>query len=275
MRAAATALATDKKMGGGEWGRAQAPADGGSWWHHVVEDFTSRSITLPSDRLPALSGLAAAFGRRGGGRYLAGIWCDMLFTSLQWRVVRGGESARHETYYAPSFSWASVTGRVEFQAPLGSFRSVFHVPTLMEAKTVPVGSNKFGPVASASILVRTLVADVTLVEEEPPAEEDGSSRQAAFGVVPRDNGAQIKGVAGVVHPDVLPAVEIAGQSSKFRLLFVGVRTGVDRHEPLALLVKPAGGGHRKNCFVRVGLVECSTWLFGWELFARTELVTIV
>lgn len=254
--------------------RAAAAAGGGSWWHHVVEDFTARDITRASDRLPALSGLAAAFGRGGGGRYLAGIWCDMLSVSLQWRVVarRGGgrgagglESGRHATYYAPSFSWASVTGRVEFQEPVGSFRTLFHVPCCKGAATTPIGSNAFGPVSSGPISLLARVADVEITEEE-------ADKDSTFSVVPRD-GAHIKDVSGIVYPDVLPATEITGQSA-FRLFFMGVTTGMEKHSPIALLLKPAGL-HRKGCFTRVGLVECSAWLSGWELFARKELVSII
>lgn len=48
-----------------------------SFWYGLVQNYSSRSLTNPTDRLPAIEGMARAFdtllnGRQG--RYLAGLW---------------------------------------------------------------------------------------------------------------------------------------------------------------------------------------------------------
>lgn len=43
-------------------------------WYAMVEDYTNRDITVASDRLPALVGLAGAMALRFKDKYLAGIW---------------------------------------------------------------------------------------------------------------------------------------------------------------------------------------------------------
>jgi hypothetical protein len=250
--------------------RAGVGAAGKLNWHHIVEDFTARDITHAGDRLPALSGLAAAFARPGAS-YLAGVWSDMVLTSMQWRSTPAGKSARHATYYAPSFSWASVTGRVEFPEALGSFRTVFHVPTCKAVETTPAGSNKFGPASAGWITWVGMVADVAV-------RKGASDKEPAFSVVPRDD-AHIKDVSGVVFPDVLPATEITDQSTGLRLLFMGVfmgvRIGIDQHLPIAVLLKPSGS-RQKGYYMRVGLVECTSWISGWDMVAQDyERVTII
>lgn len=84
-------------------------------WHRMIEDYTARSITKHTDRLPALSGLAQAVARETKGVYLAGLWKAGLLEGLLWCKARGGQAlTKTPEYVAPSWSWASVVGPVEF-----------------------------------------------------------------------------------------------------------------------------------------------------------------
>jgi len=54
-------------------------------WQCIVTDYSARCMTVPSDKLPALAGLARAFAQaRGGGNdeYLAGLWRGSLLDDL-------------------------------------------------------------------------------------------------------------------------------------------------------------------------------------------------
>ncbi|KAH7083079.1 heterokaryon incompatibility protein-domain-containing protein, partial [Paraphoma chrysanthemicola] len=91
--------------------------DGGAltFWHSVVRDYSSRHLTNAADKLPALSGLAAALHQRTGDEYLAGLWKKSVLDDLLWisKAVyssRGNRVApsRQPVYRAPSWSWASV-----------------------------------------------------------------------------------------------------------------------------------------------------------------------
>ncbi|KAK6827592.1 hypothetical protein PG987_010933 [Apiospora arundinis] len=84
------------------------------WWEYVVHHYTSRQLTNPSDKLPALSGLAQLRKRVKGGVYLAGLWKDSILHDLCWyhtfdyNVATSGGVGRRPSYRAPSWSWASV-----------------------------------------------------------------------------------------------------------------------------------------------------------------------
>lgn len=74
-----------------------------------------RKLTYPSDKLPAISGLAAHFGSfLLGVNYLAGIWECGLIDALCWNLTSFDNVPRYrpEEYRAPSWSWASVDGEV-------------------------------------------------------------------------------------------------------------------------------------------------------------------
>ncbi|KXX74358.1 hypothetical protein MMYC01_208370 [Madurella mycetomatis] len=84
-------------------------------WYRMIEDYTARSVTKPTDRLPALSGLAQAITKETGGEYMAGLWKSGLLEGLIWCKAQAGEAlVAAPEYVAPSWSWASVTGSVQF-----------------------------------------------------------------------------------------------------------------------------------------------------------------
>ncbi|KAK3392339.1 HET domain protein pin-c2 [Sordaria brevicollis] len=86
------------------------------WWR-LIEDYSGRLLTQETDRLIALSGVARAhqeeYFPNGGVKYGAGLWSCHLPEGLLWYVI-DNESSRPEQYVAPSWSWASVKGRVKY-----------------------------------------------------------------------------------------------------------------------------------------------------------------
>lgn len=84
-------------------------------WNSIIEAYTATLLTVPSDKLIALSGLAKKFLPRMDDVYVAGMWKRWLNVSLLWYVdngqkVDGSPSSRPQYYRAPSWSWASVDG---------------------------------------------------------------------------------------------------------------------------------------------------------------------
>lgn len=94
-------------------------------WRVIVIDSSARDLSSPTDKLPALSGLAQAFhAKMPGNKYLAGLWEASILEDLLWchRPVSTGrraKRARPSGYRAPSWSWASVDGNVRWPFILG------------------------------------------------------------------------------------------------------------------------------------------------------------
>ncbi|KAJ4387519.1 hypothetical protein N0V93_008113 [Gnomoniopsis smithogilvyi] len=98
-------------------------------WHRAVEDYSARHLTMDTDKLPALAGLAAILHnyRPGNCRYLAGLWEDAFVLGLAWASGSGtwseaAKSQRYSDYIAPTWSWASVKGSISYK-----FARSFHV----------------------------------------------------------------------------------------------------------------------------------------------------
>jgi len=89
-------------------------------WRTIVSHYTRRAITDPRDKLPALSGIAAEFGRLSNDEYLAGLWKSSLPYSLLWHQTSRpppGGSGEISPYRAPSWSWASLDGAIMIESP--------------------------------------------------------------------------------------------------------------------------------------------------------------
>lgn len=84
-------------------------------WYEMIEEYTQRSITHQSDRFPALSGVADAIAQTSRDIYHAGVWRKGLVEGLLWCAMsRDGPLKKPTSYRAPSWSWASVEGPVQF-----------------------------------------------------------------------------------------------------------------------------------------------------------------
>ena len=83
--------------------------------------YSARELSRETDALPALSGLAQAFGAifdigssTENNDYLLGIWRKDLAQGLLWIPYDGTRTARCSQYVAPTWSWASIKGQVRF-----------------------------------------------------------------------------------------------------------------------------------------------------------------
>ncbi|PLB38136.1 HET domain-containing protein [Aspergillus candidus] len=83
-------------------------------WANIVEVYTACQLTYQSDKLMALSGFSRVMERALHDKYCAGLWRSTLITDLFWLGPCNGLELcpRPSPYRAPSWSWASLDGRV-------------------------------------------------------------------------------------------------------------------------------------------------------------------
>jgi hypothetical protein len=77
-------------------------------WCWLVTHYSTMQLTVSSDILPAISGLAGIFHKYFRGRYMAGLWENVLIHELAWKIVTPRSCTRRSPWAAPTFSWASV-----------------------------------------------------------------------------------------------------------------------------------------------------------------------
>ena len=89
-----------------------------SRWGGIVNDYTRAQLTYSKDKLVAIAGIAFAAYEESGDEYLAGLWRNNLEEQLLWIVAgqcQKGRPASWEPDRAPSWSWASIDGQINYR----------------------------------------------------------------------------------------------------------------------------------------------------------------
>ncbi|KAH7233736.1 heterokaryon incompatibility protein-domain-containing protein [Fusarium redolens] len=125
------------------------------WWR-IVKEYSGRRLTVASDKLPAISGVANAFNSQLSNSqsinmYLAGIWRQNLTRDLLWRASARGQVTKPRSYIAPSWSWASIQGSVFFGIEMSSDLES-HVE-IIDANVTLTSPDPYGAVSGGYIRV--------------------------------------------------------------------------------------------------------------------------
>ena len=148
-------------------------------WNTLIATYFEMSLTKPSDRLVAISGLAGQLSNRWDGvTYLAGLWSYRLISELLW-ACRPDPCNQRYTEIAPSWSWASLV-----QEPQRQERSRLDtspdrhtllsdvLAEVLEARVTPrTSTSPFGPVTcGGSIKLRSPVLRARLIVDPENSE---------------------------------------------------------------------------------------------------------
>ncbi|OGM46136.1 hypothetical protein ABOM_004891 [Aspergillus bombycis] len=128
-------------------------------WYRLVALYSRRCLTFPSDKLPAISGIAREYGKVLGSAYVAGLWGNSLVEGLTWQPL-GRCRAVHE-YRAPSWSWASVDGMVD-----ELYREIRPIASVLDLNVDVDGDNPYGRVKSGWIRIEAPLFPLFLVDYE-------------------------------------------------------------------------------------------------------------
>ena len=84
-------------------------------WNDWVAAYSERELYDFTDRLHAIAGVAKTLANRFGLTYAAGLWQEHIVEGLMWkRFNRTKTLKRFKGDTTPSWSWASVQGRLEY-----------------------------------------------------------------------------------------------------------------------------------------------------------------
>lgn len=91
-------------------------------WKYLLMNYTTRHISVPSDKLVAISALISHLwgmseGRKEKPAYIAGLFVNLanrlsLLDQLRWNTLDPSKSSRANVYRAPSWSWAAIGGSI-------------------------------------------------------------------------------------------------------------------------------------------------------------------
>ena len=241
-------------------------------WYAMLEDYTGRNLTYPSDRLPAFSGLATMMSDVVVDTYYAGLWESRMPYALVWvrhsRVPFERNQARGD--WAPSWSWASVSCRVRQETP-EEFTSAVEIVSIAAP---PSGANRFGSVTEGRIEVKAVLMGIAIdlqsirkqIHADAHSFEWRGTAHAVSHYITGNQACQprIKIVLDVgetwLDPDseVEDIPEVLGlevkEEGRYFLMLVGMEgiKGQDEAQPCFLVLQEIEGGDKERTFKRVG-----------------------
>ena len=154
-------------------------------WLRAVMSYSSRKLSLSSDKLPALSAFAVSYAPILGPEYFAGIWARSAVQQLCWRSEHSRYFFMRPTQYrAPSWSWAALDGHVFFLSfPLAADASVcvpYHRFKIVEWQTRPKAVNfPYGEVTAGKLTIETILRAATFNPSSSPTIRFGAAPSSA------------------------------------------------------------------------------------------------
>lgn len=230
-----------------------------SFWHEVVENYSARQLTVCTDKLPALAGLAATTHDYlpANCRYLAGLWDhDEFGLDLIWSPRRGGDgttvtNTRYPEYVAPTWSWASVAGPVFFHNADRSYPvSVVDADDANAAKRalkvldVSVQTSTDDPFGAVSHAVLTCTAGLVPGVVEASESDEYGPKYLVFTAE--------GGWIGEMNFDATPEEYNEEEVNAVFCIYFGIRGYHNPYGP-GMVIVPTG--KRENEYRRVGMVD--------------------
>lgn len=126
------------------------------YWYRILRTYFDTELTFPSDKLPAISGLAKKMQSLLGYHYLAGLWREDLARGLSWyRPSTVGNDIPHVLEYrAPSWSWASQDGPLRHYGLNVNTMFLSSEFDIIDAHVEKKGQDLFGKVQSGYLKIR-------------------------------------------------------------------------------------------------------------------------
>jgi hypothetical protein len=228
-------------------------------WASAVQDYSRTNLTNPTDKLIAISGIAKSFADVTGQRYIAGMWRESLEHALLWDQpdraaysLGGTLFPQPTTWRAPSWSWASVDGPVDFVAS-----AVTHLLfSVQDVVLTHATEDKMGLLTGGWLDMRGALKSIRISRNGDISSINGGWRITDLGVR-------------------LEALFSRSLYLNFRYLdplaFGGDKTEVDLfYMPATLFKEPVCWevgllllrviDHHKSLFERVGVA----WILGWD-----------
>lgn len=222
-------------------------------WKSLLWCYGQRKLTVATDKLPAMSGIAKLLKSHLEAQYIAGLWSNMLIEGLAWQGIGRRAPSSTTEYTGPSWSWASYDG-IAATGLRGDWEDVakikdWHVELQSE-------ENPFGSVRNAWIRIHGPLAELKPSEKEL-TEHEAILKEIGRTPLPR---LRTRYSDNEVGNQVTPDHDAIRESGGWRELNMQVLILVQKKDPddkandilcYGLVIAPAGDGRMK----RVG------WMF--------------
>jgi hypothetical protein len=256
-----------------ECGRLQKPkrnisagsdeAQKGSW-ETIIQTYSKRALTKPSDRLPALAGVAARYSMatpnpESPGRYLCGLWERDLVFLLCWRAVANPLPRGEASEPMPTWSWAAVPGPVTY-----GYSPFVDSVEVVDARVEYHGESFVGRVKEARLILAGPTVQGTIHAYPPRPGSDNPHHPSCLGLGTASWSVHLHQQIWYFSPDYLLCCSgdhsVPHRSKVTCLVFSSWEGDLPRVFGLILQEVPGTGTRGRPLYRRIGYIEkWETW----------------
>ena len=126
-------------------------------WERLITTYSQTDLTVGSDKLAAISGIARVAQRENNDDYFAGMWRNEMEAQLCWCLADSGTKLpRTESYRAPSWSWASVDGYIPYRLREPGPHYDDYLAHVLDAWVIPLrpeSTDVFGQLGGGTVVI--------------------------------------------------------------------------------------------------------------------------
>ncbi|KAF2732410.1 HET-domain-containing protein [Polyplosphaeria fusca] len=244
-------------------------------WQRIVEQYSKRTLTVPGDGLPSLSGIASKVKEAMSSSYIAGLWKENLASDLLWSRIPSADAVSFamKEYRAPTFSWASIDSPVSYYSPDEDERTAFSVTVKLLSSSISLsGLNPLGTVFGGSMMLRAPCLDAILSSQQRGASFEYTLLIKGTSAIRISHDCTL--AAEKVHPDSddpEQTIRRATPSSDMTLFKVNVLcTSIARYDGWISGLVFGRSGRVEGAWERLG-----TFSSGSEVFSKAEVQDVL
>jgi hypothetical protein len=153
-------------------------------WIQFVVHYSTCGLTLETDRLIAINGIAQHLARVTGDTYACGLWKAKLTSLLAWERADFLRTPLPSSWHAPSWSWASIGRPMRYHHFL-EYRKCTDTRDYVSFKEIDLSAHDSGQVERVLLSLRGRLVHATLYmstsESEISYREDNTTTSSANG----------------------------------------------------------------------------------------------
>ncbi|KAE9371820.1 HET-domain-containing protein [Stipitochalara longipes BDJ] len=231
-------------------------------WYKILADYDTRALSISSDKLPAISGLAREFHSHTSATYKAGLWLEDISRGLIWSYFERG--FKPDSYRAPSWSWAAMDcSRThesdhsrEISSQIGvntNADTIIKKAKVLACEVILKDGDLYGAVLGGKL---TLLAFYLPYPRKQLERRDGMLYRPPRMEISSRNSSYTPGEGELVCEfDVAPSEKCNYDDPEFYLdVGLGHIFGTSSYH-YALLLKPAHGEGNEGKFIKIGIAR--------------------
>ena len=235
-------------------------------WALLVEEYSRRRLTMQSDKLIAISGLAEELSKGWSGiTYHAGLWSYCFRQNLLWTCLNVEDSRTRNTNVPPSWSWASLNAECRLPQTLPE-DYLDSLADVLEVTTTPqIPTHLFGQVSEATVRIKGPLLPAMVRYENRQWVVDMDEGANTSGNQPNSSplgGIRTTKFQGIYWDEAETQNLATSQPALFYLAplqtqYIGRSIRLDLR---GLLLRPASKSPRAGKFERLGVFTIGQWL---------------